>query len=702
METREGSGAVMLPMLVMDWSKILSLASKGYVDLLKMAVEHYLEEGTAKLLYNSRPSGASGESPPPVTLSAPVVQATWGGHATLVRYFCDNFSDIVVEEDEISQAPDWSTLHCCSRDLKHEASHRHGPYMASHIAASLGNVEILRLWGESCVGWRDDLGRTPIHWAAYCGQKMAVEYLLGVGASASVTNNVGLTPVSECIDSLGKITTGHSARFEILILFLESGATLDDARSAAFLEVVMESFGCLTDDEINSLVLCLTRVNKKAMISIGNIFCIMAPSIATKQSSFSYLLRFLSYFCKDLSQVSTLWDRAFQLDLEQEAKIVYLPAIHYYGDRNEITSWVEAESMLTQAKVSSDPTEVMYQCAIMLERALGSDNPWTVEMLWNAPTLLGLEQVQPSQALGDMFLRAIELFESIVNSPTHNKHSFYLLSPINYFDKLVEINLAPDFAQVLKAVLSALDLVYSWEGEAQVQQCSNFLAAIGFDLLCGWAYLALRDQESKLLSELPPDIDELALQLMDMCPPLLSYHRFRIRTPSWLRDEEEKIAYTEWVTKCYESWMVSSGSLYTLDKDGDMLVTYLFKGLKLYKYNLNQQLLDFILEHGSHPDAVDSSNKTPYDILKTCELQNHKTDAVIKSSTVFPLTCLAARIIVTHRLQYGGHLPPNLFGFISMHDSKRTPNLLFSHKTDYHFKHASNSTEIVAEFDIPF
>ena len=713
MEGPQERNRSLLPKLVMDWGKIVGLASKGYVDLLKIAVEHSLAQGTAKLVQN-RHSPASVQ---PVILSVPVVQATWGGRTDVVRYLVDNFSDIVLEEGEISRPPHsnktWS-LHCCSARHTDSVFHRHGPYMASHIAASLGNVDILRLWGESCVEWRDDLGRTPLHWAAYYGQKTVVEYLLSIGAPVNATNIYGITPLLDCVCAIWKITSDFGTYLEVLVLLLESGACVEDSLSAEFIEVVTQSVSCLSEDETRGLLSHMACVGKEAVKSIGKLFRMyVAPneeSIVTEKSTsqfFCYFVRFLGFFCTDLSEIRILWERAFQLEAEQGAYPTYMPAIQVYGDREEVASWVEAESIISQVELSSDPTEVVYQCAIMLERVLGASNPRTIELLCNAHTFMGLKQGFPIKAVGDMFLHAMELLESIISTPTQNKYSFYLHSPIGYFDRLVKENLVPDFVRALTVLLKTLHCVYKKDEEMQtggLQEVSNYCAGVGFALLCRMAYRALRNGGS---DELPQDIDELGVELMSMCPPLISYYYIRRGTPSWLRDEEEEVAYIDSVIQCYQSWVIRTGSLYTPDQDGDMLVNYIIKALELDKFELEKPLLDFTLEHGSHIDAVDSFNQNPYeDLMERYQLNNYGDivrNAITKPPNVLPLTCIAARAVISRHISYHkatGYLPPHIVAFISMHDCKRPRNLFISHKNDY-FKISKNGTRIVAEFDIP-
>ena len=719
--------APLLPKLVMDWTKILGPAFRGYVDQLEDTIERSLDEGTAKLVYDDS-SRASSVCPSPIALSAPVVRATWFGQTITVSYLVERFSDIVAEEKESSRFHHF-ILHCCGGADQTEIAvgrvgHRHGPHVASHVAASLGHEGILRLWGKACVAWRDDLGRTPLHWAAYYGQTKIVEYLIGIGAPVNATNKWGVTPLLDSIDRFRMATGDVDAIIETIKLLTASGANVDEPRwGLYYIEAAVEIFKGLSGEETGRLLLWVANVPGEVTTSIGKLFQLFCrhvglTSAVSTQNSFSECLLFLSFFCSDVSQVSNLWERALQ---PKEDATVFLPPIPTYGDRTEVTSWAAAQSIITQAQLSSDMTEVVYQCAVMVERILGSHSPCVVDMLWNAPCFLGLENTHPSQAVERMFLRAVELFNTLLATSREKEYSCWLVSVVSYFDKMMEKKLCPDFLSALRATVGTLELVHKTElGERapgrtkkqqleNLQECSNFFVVFAFDLLCRAAYLAIRDCGRAWLGELPHEIDDLGVRVMKVCSPLTPYYFIRHRKPSWLKDDEENTFYVESLTQCYQSWVVRAGSLYQLDADGYMSINLVIEDVVDGEWRLTDPspLLDFLSEHGSHLDAVDSSNQTPYEILSRSRrvkqnLKQSIDSAIGKPPSVFPLACLAARTIIRCSSTYrtAEFLPAHIVRFIEIHDCNRPRNLLISHKID-DFEDAENSTELEAEFRVP-
>ena len=115
----------------------------------------------------------------------------------------------------------------------------------------------------------------------------------------------------------------------------------------------------------------------------------------------------------------------------------------------------EAEFILSQAQLTSDLTEVLYQYGIMAERMLGSDNPYFIELLCMSITF-DLEQAHPSKAVVHMFPCGIELFNLFLISGKQESYSFELVSPVRYFDKLMEKGLASFLLKLLTDTLKLL------------------------------------------------------------------------------------------------------------------------------------------------------------------------------------------------------------------------------------------------------
>ena len=246
-----------LPKLVVERNlseKIVALAAGGNASLLTSTIEAALNEGTAKLIPPAAPV-KKGSKPPGIALCMPVVQATWEGQTSVVSYLATNFSDVVLEDDEESMPSLFlQSLECCKPvwdpGSTESHMHRHEPYIATHIAASLGHEGMLRAaWGASCV---EDLGRTPLHWAVLCGQKSTTQYLLGVGAPVNATNNSGITPLMDCINGFMEIRS--KACLEVLFLLLEDGAEIEPYYSPAYAKTIVQIGQTLSSNEKSKLI----------------------------------------------------------------------------------------------------------------------------------------------------------------------------------------------------------------------------------------------------------------------------------------------------------------------------------------------------------------------------------------------------------------------------------------------------------------
>ena len=375
----------------------------------------------------------------------------------------------------------------------------------------------------------------------------------------------------------------------------------------------------------------------------------------------------------------------FQNDGRERLAIMsYLPHIQFYAHVREAVSWEEADVILTHAELTSDPTDVIYQAAIMLERVLGSDNLYTIELLCNGWNTLGLKQARNSLAVAGLFSRGIHLFNSYlqIDIPEERRviYIFRLTPPVIFFDKLVANDFTPDFSIPLSLLLEMLVIFCKADCKkttADVKRMNDMVVFteypvyVGFDLLCRLAYLTHREQDDAS-ETLPHQIYNFGRNLLQMVPPLNLYLSIKQRSPTWLRDECERTQYFNIIFQCYRLWVIDSGSLYTLDEKGSMPINCVIKHMFVYKYILDQPLLDFVLNHAIHCDAVDQDNKTPYEFLQACRdpPKDYREDedeyevelrtqilsiceVITQPPHLPPLACLAAHATIRYRFPYG-------------------------------------------------
>ena len=577
------SVSLSLPKLVLkaDFTKVVALAASGDIKQLKAAIDSSIARSQAALLHPLTTAERGKDDPPPIALCMPVVQATRAGHASVVGYFVTSFSDVVEKEGETSFHP--KPFACCEVTPDNH-THRHGPYLASHIAASLGNEDILRLWGDSCVCWRDDLGRTPLHWAAFFGRESVVRYLLSVGAPVNATNNMGATPLLDCFEAS---KNRSETVLETFMLLLKSGAEF---------KIAIKVLKQLPIDQRSMLLAFVVQAEDVAVVSMRGLFQLLCIGAHVEHASIT----------------------------------------------------------------------------------------------------LGLEHAHPSKAVEHMFTRGIELFKLFLTSGKQESYSFHLVSPVAYFDKLVEKGLAPNYAVPLKLLIDTLVImrktkIFPSENNCELKnvcKCIIFFTFMALNMLCRMAYIAHKEHSNSSVT-LPHEIDEFGRRLLQMTSPLFCYFAFFSKMPSWLKDKTEELDYYEFIAECFKSWAIHSGSLYDLDLDGKMAIDFVIEGVFEDEDFLRQPLLHLMLEHGSHPDAVNGSNSTPYETLQAQRLTCsdsvywatstvlYLNGAITKPCITPPLSCLAARAVVKYRFPYrtAEHIPTNIVTFISMHDRNRPRDL---------------------------
>lgn len=149
--------------------------------------------------------------------------------------------------------------------------------------------------------------------------------------------------------------------------------------------------------------------------------------------------------------------------------------------------------------------------------------------------------------------------------------------------------------------------------------------------------------------------------------------------------------------------------------EGKMAIDRIIKYVFDYDYVVHQPLLDLVLEHGSHPDAVNSSNFTPFETLHFNQQSEYSEsyegptrnkasirDALVMPPRVLPLSCLVARSIIEYGFPYQatGYLPHHLMRFISIHDHERQMTSFISHDFE-DYNELGVNTELKVEFDVP-
>ena len=644
---------------------------------------------------------------PPIALCSPVLGATWSGHTSIVSYLVKNYSDVVAGKEDVSTI-NIPRACCCERAMYNlcykvradSHKHRHSPSIASHVAASLGHVKILQLLRSvgACHEWRDELGRTPLHWAAYFRHAKVVKYFLGVGASANATSTHGVTPLMDCLEGVK-----CESQIETLTLLIENGADIRwiACDGASVLDMLLS----LPADEKYQLISNLVQSKTETKMMIESVLIhlvfdggtdavaqhvsnarVRSHDLVTQCSkfcpaAFADCLLCLSFHCESVEQVRSLWEHAFQVRRENEIVPPDLAPIPVYSNRQEITSWEEAEQILSQAAQTSDPTEILYQACMMLERALGGDSPYVIGMLLDVWFAFSWEQDGSYNVPEHFFLRGLELLNACLRSMRHPLCiTLTNLCHVDEIDELIENGYTPNFSLLLQLLLDTLTLVHNASlrfHSHSVQEFYIYLAEMAFKVLCRMSYLHHKHHGTGS-ETLPSEIEEFGQRLFSSSSVIALYYAMMTGMPQWARSLDEKRDYVSFITECFQSWAISSGAFYALDSEGH-------RPIEQVGSNLPRPLMELILEHGAHVDVVNSNNLSPQGSQAMQEPGGASPQARVQEfvpppPSVLPLACLAARAAIDGHIPYQNldFVPRHLKWFLTIHDCK-APKGLFKH-----------------------
>ncbi|XP_042687191.1 protein fem-1 homolog C, partial [Centrocercus urophasianus] len=85
--------------------------------------------------------------------------------------------------------------------------------------------------------------------------------------------------------------------------------------------------------------------------------------------------------------------------------------------------------------------------------------------------------------------------------------------------------------------------------------------------------------------------------------------------------------------------------------------------LHIAALNNHPDIMNFLINSGSHFDATNSHRKTASDLLDDKEIAKN----LIQPINHITLQCLAARVVVNRNIRYTGHIPEKLENFILLH-----------------------------------
>ena len=709
-------GQKALPKLVIHNNRVnlTAHAERGNLRSLKATVQKALASSEAFLLQSDGSDDGDSDGQLPIAKCWAVVRASVGSHTEVVRYFVENFSDIVSAGSPVEpvlRVKPKELPNCC---LQGKAWHRHSPpAIALHWAASTGNVEVLKILigAGASVEWRDELDRTPLHWAAYFRRDKAVKYLLACGAPVNASNLHGITPLMDCL----KGVPFHS-QLETVQLLMSRGADIG-VTTADGGATVFHIISLLPPDESCKLLSLLVQCDRQKAISLLFISpetarytllpailhaaqenkrefveCVAGQFGACHPALQADALLGLSTHCTDVETIRKLWRRAFQIRERKNFEVEFLPCTGAYGNREEVATWEQAREFLHDRPGGSITNigreDLQYQLAMMQERIFGLGNPQVVEFLWSsASSLCYSGQLQSSERL---YLRGLELLLVCLSSRRYVIDlSVSTNQPQSEISYMIRCSYVPDFSRYVRLYLDALILIGEVAGGGEnnsqfrrdrLAEFCNYLAQTAFLVLCTWAYFSHENYDPARNASAQSKIAELGQQLLERASFVLCYSLVEVstKTTEWVK-ADKRLEYKQFIQKALLSWARLACAFDAMDSNGQRPLHLLFVGT-----NPDSEMLRLLLDNGAHIDAVNSSQKRAIGVFRDHQRPSSlpNVEPMLVPPSPLSLSCLAAKAVVATQVPYLSmeNVPPRVKRLAALHDPN-APRGQFVHTT---------------------
>ena len=706
-----------LPKLILHNNRVnlTAHAERGNLRVLKATVQKALASSEAFLLQGDSDvsvNAYASDGQLPIAQCWAVVRATVGGHTEVVRYFVDNFSDIISTDSQAQQQlrkkkPKELPI-CCKQG---KVWHRHGPPpIALHWAASIGNVEVLKIMigAGALVDWKDELERTPLHWAAYFRRDKAVKYLLSCGAQVNISNRHSITPLMDCL----KGVPFHN-QVETVRLLANSGAKIGTLTAEG--GTVFHVIATLPPDESCKLLSMLVQCDRQRAPSL-----LFSPPSTARYTLLPALLyaaqegkrefvecvvsRFncypglqsdallgLSTQCLEVDSIRKLWVRAFRIREANKVEVEFLPVTEAYGNHEEVVTWEQAKQLLDSrhggSVTDAGREDLHYQLAIMQERIFGLGNPHVIEYLWTCSSKLCYSgQLLSSERF---YLRGLELLLVCLSSKRYAVDLCISTNqPQSEISFMIRCDYVPNFSRYVRLYLDALFLISEVAGDVSESQFQrdrlavfcNYLAQTAFLVLCTWAYFVHRNYSSEETESVQLEIADLGQQLLERASFVLCYSLVEVcaKTTEWVR-ADERLDYKTFIQQSLLSWGKMAHALDAMDSNGERPLHLL-----LISTNPDSSLLKLLLDNGAHIDAVNAFEKRAIGVFRDYQRPSSvpHMEPLITPPAPLSLTCLAARAVVATKVPYQSmhSVPPRVKRLASLHDP-RAPRGQFVHTT---------------------
>ncbi len=639
--------------------------------------------------------------------ASPLVIAAQEGNSNVVDFLLNRFCEPAFLDHTAAISFSWgSQLHHCT---------------ALNAASISGRVDVARVLLDAGAshGIVDCTGSTPFCEATFHGHFAVMRCLHERGADVNAPNDFGWSP-------LHVAASAETKGCELLVeMGAESGRKTPEGYSALHVaaakgklrtvKLLLEkgfppAFGTADPSNPDYVPCPLYLAAVTGYSSIVSLFihlkegsCRLCPPTC----EYNALLLLAAKLFESSELKLKHWKKAFDVRLRPDSEIspLYLPPRIAYGSRTELVSTQELDELVEKCRVGGDlAVELHYQALIIRERCIGERDP----QLFHTLTQLSKRLVKTgSHREAELLLfRAMELTERYRVAELENG---YVLPQTIEADvgKWVEHSLVPallamsadrtfvsSFGRYITFGLKLLRAIQDRDQILQVKYGCNrgipkyFLENILL-VFKVWLYCNTQAKSGQRSRE---ECDELGRKFVTNWLHLKNGSTLlhvAISAPRELEGLSSHInTYLGDTTTGLDRSLAEFYSEWTLDS---LLVTSLLKWgaadainlrdsqnkgnlpLHLAATRTDRVLLNVLLSHGAHRDAVNADGKLPWHMCQQSEAVRTEVKEILCGSASVPpsLGCQAALTVIREGLPYEQlSIAPRLKSFIALHDEK--------------------------------
>ena len=632
-----------------EYKKVCGLIDKGFQNTLEKFLKALHSPENGKFLHQNLFC-----PPPSSSRSSPLVLAAKEGRIGIVKFFLDNFKDLIdINYGSTFEYPDLFLL-----DLQLVKKVKTKRVTAVNASCVSGLTEIVRILVRAggSMNLSDDFGYSPLGNAARYGRADAVAFLLSRGANIGHKTHDGYTPIHLAA------MHGQSAVVELMLsqmispLFPDPSKPARDTTPCPLYMAAARGWQPVVDVFV-AHKLCPAACKVDALLLLG-----AAARMFWKEVT-----------SENMKGVADLWIQARKIKDSRDILMAMSPPVAAYHNKRELVTEEEIKSMLEKDNFAELS---LYQCLIIHERCMGFLNSY--DWVFNA----GIKVFQFAQyeAAEQLWQRAMQMHyeysKQLIDSETPRQHD--LKSCIEYMihfslatEEMAYNNYEPMWFEYVDYALQQLKLVIllSLQNNCHLLNTNTALKLyhVLLQILSCWIHKAVAPLALPLTKEkrvYPDTLERVGQSFVDTANVLTRTNPLMVAMypAAPIVHHSEHFQNMKRLPVLLVSLLDWGGniSINDVDSSGDRP---LHLAARLTKKTARDTLIPILLASGAHEDALNKDGKTPAEVFK----QAHPKD-----TSPFPpirrLVCLSVEALVSSSISFStDKFPTEVMDVIKMH-----------------------------------